>query len=312
MMLIAWLTGCVNLDSLVFNPVHCSTVGPSTCEELEEPFDQVCTPCAEPYDWQRTYDWPDGTLEPGQTVRPIPDYRITAVPIPTADGEATLDAYFIASHGEDPLLSGVTLIYSHGRYAGIEHYLPRLRFLHEAGYNLFVWDFRGFGKSDPDAVATAQQTLDDAVLVLETARGVAPDPARLVPYAYSLGTFPGTAMLDDVCAVMFEAPFPSLAASAEFGTTLSIPEQFLSSGRIDNAARLEAFAGPVFGMIGTEDEVVPGPDEARAFIESGTGPAELWVVEGASHGVAGGGIPEDVGITTYFAQMRDFVERRCP
>jgi len=303
--------GCVNLDSLIYNPVHCTTVGEDTCEGIEEPFDRICTTCDQPYDWQRDYDWIPGTLEDGQTVRPVAEGLVTQVPISTDDGKATLDAYFLASHGEDPDLADVTLVYNHGRYAGIEHYLPRLRFLHEAGYNVLVWDFRGFGKSEPDALPTVDQQLADAATVLETARKLAPDPDRIVTYGYSVGTFPATGMLDGVCALVLEGPFASLADAAEFGTTLTIPEQFLSSGQLSNYDRLAAFDGPVFGMIGAEDEVVPGPDVQRAFISVGSGPSELWVVEGASHGIAGGGIPEDIGLTTYLARLKGFLREHC-
>ncbi len=311
--MILWsILGCVNLDALVHNPVHCSTVSEDTCEGIDEPFDRVCVPCDEPYDWGRDYDWIAGTLEAGQTIRAIDASLVTPVPIATADGEATLDAYFLESHGEDAGTAGVTLVYNHGRYAGIEHYLPRLRFLHEAGYNVFVWDYRGYGKSDPDVAPTSEQWLVDAAQVLEVARGEAPDPGRLIPYGYSVGATPATAMLDEVCALVLEAPQPSLSDAAEFGTRLSLPEQFLTSGRLSNYERLEAFDGPVLGMIGTEDEVVAGPDVQEPFIESGSGPAELWVVEGASHGIAGGGIPEDAGVTAYLDRLRSFVDEHCP
>jgi len=307
-----WL-GCLDLDALNYNPVHCSADTADTCEDVEEPFDRVCVPCDEPYDWQRDHPWMPGTLEEGQTVRGIAEDRVTRVPIETLDGEATLDAYFLASHGEHASLADVTLVYNHGRYAGLEHYLPRLRFLHEAGYNVFAWDYRGFGKSEPaDVLATPAQAEADAALVLQVARQRAPNPDRVVVYGYSLGTFPATLMLDDVCGLVLEAPFPSLSDAAEFGTRLSIPEQFLSSGELSSYERVAAFDGPVLGMVGTEDEVVPGPDVQRPFLEGGEGPAELWVVEGASHGIGGGGIPEDAGLTAYLDRLGGFVQGRCP
>ncbi|MEN0065903.1 MAG: alpha/beta hydrolase [Myxococcota bacterium] len=312
-MIALWWFGCFNLDSLIYNPIHCSDVNEDTCEGIEEPFDRACLSCDEPYDWQRDYDWIPGTLEEGQTVRPIDPSLITPVPIATDDGEATLDAYFIASHGEDPLLADVTLVYNHGRYLGIEHYQPRLRFLHEAGYNVFVWDFRGYGKSVPNQVPTTDQQITDAGTVIAEARKRAPNLERVAVYAYSLGTFPAVHMLDeDICTLLLESSFPSLADAAEFGTRLSLPEQFLSSGQLDNREQLATYAGPVFGMIGTEDEVVPGPEVQREMVEAGGGPSELWVAEGASHGLAGGGIPEDMGLTMYFDQMRNFVEEYCP
>ncbi|MEO0604354.1 MAG: hypothetical protein AAF211_23160, partial [Myxococcota bacterium] len=159
------LFGCVNLDGLVHNPVHCSTVSEDTCEGIEEPFDQICLACDDPYDWQRDYPWPAGTLAEGETVRGVDDPLVTRVPIETRDGEGTLDAYLVASHGDDPDIADVTLVYNHGRYAGLEHYLPRLRFLHEAGYTVFAWDYRGYGKSNPTSTPNAETFLADAAAV---------------------------------------------------------------------------------------------------------------------------------------------------
>jgi uncharacterized protein len=310
-----WLwSGCATLDSLLYNPIHCTAVTEETCSGPEEPFDRVCVPCEEPYDWGKDYPWPEGTLAAGQSVRPVPAEAVQALSIPTEDGEGTLDAYFLSSHGEDPLLADVTLVYNHGRFAGIEHYQPRVRFLYEAGYNVFVWDYRGFGKSEPAAVPTPEQQLADARTALAEARGLAPNAERVIPYAYSAGAVPGTEMaLDDgICAVILEAPFTSLANIAESGTRLSLGEQFFSSGLLDNTLRMEQVDWPVFGMIGTEDETVPGVENARELVEAGGGPAELWVVEGASHGIGGGGIPEDAGLAEYLAELTDFVTARCP
>ena len=203
-------------------------------------------------------------------------------------------------------LSSRTLRYARAWTAG-----PHA-FVEDEGYNVLVWDYRGFGKSDPEGVPTSEQMLADATRVLDEARMRAPDPERLMVYGYSAGSFPASGMLDDVCTLVLEAPFASLADAAEFGTRLTLPEQFFSTGQLDSTERVAAFDGPVFGMIGTEDEVVPGPDVVREMVEAGSGPSELWVVQGASHGIAGGGIPEDVGLTTYLDRIRGFVETHCP
>lgn len=306
-------SGCATLDTLLYNPVPCSTVGPATCDDVEEPFDKICVPCDEPYDWGRTYDWIPGTLAEGESVRPIPSSAVTQITIDTDDGEGSLDAYFIASHGDDKLLADVTVVYNHGRYAGIEHYQPRVRFLYEGGYNVLVWDYRGFGKSLPEAPPSPDQQEADARLVMERAATLAPDPTRIVPYGYSAGAVPASSMRDlGECMIVFEAPFLKLANFSVAGTRLSLGEQFFSTGQLDVVAKMEGYDKPIFAMIGTEDEVVPGVENASEVIETTSAGAELWVVEGASHGVAGGGIPEDVGLTTYLDRLRSNVSAGCP
>ena len=76
------LCSCIKLDALVFNGVHCSNVGPPSCEDRGV-WDKVCATCDEPYDWEESFPWFDTMLEPGQSVRPIPnanptDHRLAA------------------------------------------------------------------------------------------------------------------------------------------------------------------------------------------------------------------------------------------
>ena len=189
------------------------TLGASTCEETENAWDKVCKACDEPYDFTKDYPWFEQTLEAGQTVRPIDPAHITPVSVATEDGEGTLDAYFIASHGEDAALAGITVVYNHGNYAGIEHYLPRIRFLYEAGYNVFVWDYRGYGKSLPASAPNADQWLADARQMREVADEHAPDASRVIVYANSVGGIPAVEMAVHraSCALFLEAGFTSLA-----------------------------------------------------------------------------------------------------
>lgn len=312
MILAAWWVGCADLDGFVFAPVHCSTVGPDTCAGADDPWDAICARCAEPYDWQRAYDWMPGTLAPGEDVRPVDPALVERVTFPSADGLATLDGYFLASHRDDPDAANVTIVYDHGNYAGIEHYQPRVRLLHEAGYNVFVWDYRGYGKSLPDATPTGEQLLADADTAWDTALGLAPEPTQVVPYGYSLGAIAATRMAERgfPCGLVLEAPFTSLAAIARDNTTLSLGEQMLSAGDFDNGARMERIGAPVLAMAGALDDLFP-PDEVRAMVQRGPGPREVVVVPGARHGVSDGGIPEQ-GLDAYLTLVGDFlVEAGC-
>jgi hypothetical protein len=298
--------GCATLDGFVFNPVHCSTVGPETCE-ADNAWDGICAPCEEPYDWARDYPWMEGTLGPGESVRPVDEARIEPLTFPTDDGEAELDAYFLSAHGDDPEAARVTVVYHHGNYAGIEHYLPRVRFLHEAGYNVLVWDYRGYGKSEPAVTPTPEQHLADGRLVLARALELAPDPERVVAYGYSLGAITASEMAvsGEICALLLEAPFTSLSEIAHDNTTLSMGEQFFSAGLFDNFERMEVFEGPALGLSGTEDDWMP-LEVVTELVQTGPGPREVWAVEGARHGISDGGVPE-AGLAEYRARIREFL-----
>lgn len=308
-MIIGLLAGCVSLDTFVHNPVHCSTVGPATCEEKSSDWDRVCTPCEEDYAWDVDYPWMPRTLEEGQTVRPIDAAAVSNERLVTEDGEGELDVYFVPAHGDRPEYAQVTVLYNHGNYAGLEHYMPRVRYLHEAGFAVLFWDYRGYGKSEPAAPPGAEQWLADARQVRDYAAGIAPDPDKLVIYANSVGGIPAVEMAlhDPGCALVLEAPFTGLESITRDNAGVSLPGSFLSMGDFENIDKIVDYQGPLLTMIGTVD-VKFTVEEVTLLHEAAGSPAsskQLWVPEGVGHGIADEGIPE-AGLTPYFAELETF------
>jgi len=301
-------TSCLNLEGFIFNGIPCTEVGPETCEEVDDPWGKVCARCPEPYDWARDYPWIDGTLAPGQTIRPVPDERITQFSVPTDDGEGELDAWLLESHGEDPRLATTTILYSHGNFAGIEHYQPRARMLYEAGYNVLIWDYRGYGKTTPHEHPTSEQFMDDAQTIRRWARGVVPDETRVLIYGYSLGGLPAMEMAtaSPGCALILEAPFTSFEQVVETNTTLSLGERFFSEGRYDNLAKAQTLDTPLFVMVGSEDRTTPEVSVRRLY-EQAPAPKDLWVLDGVGHGIRSGGVPE-AGLSTYLERIDGFMQ----
>lgn len=314
MILVSLLAGCVELDGFVFGGVHCSTVGPETCdvEAGGDPWDVLCKTCDEPYEWDLAYPWFDSMLVGDETVRPIDASTVQGFTLPSADGLAELDAYFIPSHGEDPDLARITVFYNHGNYAGIEHYLPRLRVLHELGYNVFVWDYRGYGKTMPATHPTPRQFLDDALVARVQAGASAPDPDRVVIYGYSLGAIPAVeaSVQQPGCALVLEAPFTSMNAIARAGGTAALPESYLSAGLFDTQNKVRGYEGPLLAMVGSEDGRFI-PEEVATIVDNAPGPSELWVLEGVEHGISNGGVVE-AGMRAYGDRMRRFYDDRAP
>lgn len=298
--------GCVNLDGFVYNPVHCSTVGPETC--TGNAWDRVCVPCDEPYDWTREYPYDEVALAGGVSLRPVPEGVAARETLPTEDGEGELDAVWLPSHGGDPALATTTILYHHGNYAGIEHYQPRVRVLWELGYNVYVWDYRGYGKSEPDVPPTAAQLLADARQVRAHVASLAPDPARVVPYGYSLGAVPAieAALAEPPCALLLEAPFTSTSAIAGANARVGLPETFLSEGRFDNIRKIRSYDGQLLVMVGSEDTFFPAAEVTR-LAESAGGDTELWVLDGVRHGISDGGVVE-AGIAAYRDRVRAFLD----
>ena len=327
---VAWIplltTGCMlNLDGLMpfFDPLHCSEVTEATCDpdhpdwsEGRDPdWDRACTPCDEPYDWAEQHPWREATLDGDYTeIRPILDDYVETQRFNDASGKE-LDAYLIYSHGEVPALADTTIVLNHGRFVGIEHYRPRVRFFHELGYTVFVWDYRGFGKSETTEAPTLPEMMNDARLAYRHAQSVAPDPDKMIIYGMSIGGIPAGEMAAkfDACAQMFEAAFNSITAKIETNMALSLPGSFLTTGVAENDVKLRGSTTPTLIMHGTIDDRIHINESRRLFdaIPDST-PKDLVLIDNAGHGLGfAGGVPEQ-GVAAYGTIMLEFLAEHAP
>ncbi len=308
------LTGCLQLDGFLHNNIPCPEVGPSTCEEADNAFDAICTPCEDPYDWGQDYPWHASLLADGEAVRALAEGHTESFSIPTTDGKGDLDAVFVAAHGEHPERSQITLLYNHGNYAGIDHYRIRVRYLYELGFNVLIWDYRGYGKSTPHRVPTPEEWFDDASLVWAAAQERAPDPDAVAVYGYSLGAIPGIeqALAHQPCALVLEAPFTGLEAIVEASGGLGMPGSMLTSGAYENRDKISRWTGPLLLLAADGDELFD-VEALQTFSEAAENadPLVVKVIAGAVHGVSGGGIPEQ-GLQDYGALLDDGLSACLP
>lgn len=306
--MIFWLlSGCFTLDFAAHNNIHCSNISTETCQDRGY-WDRICLSCEQPYDWDRSYDWMDGTLSEGQVLRTIDPDAVVSYSIDTFDGDGTLDAYAIPGFGQN---ARTTIIYNHGNYGGIEHYLPRLQLLHQGGYTIFVWDYRGYGKSMPARTPTTDEWVEDVIVIRDAVDEIAPNPERVVIYSNSLGAVPAIdmALADPGCALVLEAPLTSLESLTVTDAGIALPDSFLSSGAYNNIERIKDYSGPLFAMIGDEDQRFAVEDVETLVNNADSEVKDLWVLEGVEHGITGGGVPED-GLTEYLNRMQSFLNNR--
>jgi len=315
--LVAGLVSCVTLDAMLpfHDNLHCSDVTPETCGGEPDPWDQICYRCDQPYDWAADYPWRDKSLDTLSTIRAIDDATIVDADFETEDGLATLDAYYIPAHGEVPELAGTTIVYNHGQFAGIEHYLPRVRLLHEIGFSVFVWDYRGYGKSQPNETPTTTQWMSDARQALETARLYAPDGARLVVYGFSVGGIPAGEMADTGpnCAQIFEAAFVSVREQLKSNMAFGLPGSHLTAGEMETDIKLADTIRPTLIIQGTEDTRFRR-ETAENFYEAlpDDVPKSLVFVDGAGHGIGGNGGVAEAGFGAYRDHLVTFLYEKAP
>jgi len=318
MLLLTLLNGCLTLDPLL--PFHsnipCSQVDESTCEgedgEQDE-WDRICTTCEEEYDWDRVAPWREQTFETDETIPSIDPSIVEQITIEIEDG-VSLDAYFIPSNGSVSSVTNTTVIYNHGRYASIDHYLPRVQLLHKMGFNVFVWDYRGYGKSLPETAPASPDWMSDALVAFDTALTVAPDADKMIVYAMSVGGFPAGEMMAqrDLCAQIFEAAVLGVGKKIEENLSVSLPGSFLTSGVLETDIKLMDTTHPTLIMHGTVDETV-SINSSRTFFKGlpDALPKEMIEVEGAGHGIGGvAGVP-DVNYGNYRDGMMNFLANKA-
>lgn len=173
------------------------------------------------------------------------------------------------------------VFFLHGNAGDLSTWTTGADYYRRINYDLFIFDYRGYGKSTGRIESEAQLHADVRLAWDRIAPAYAGKP--IVIYGRSLGTGLATHLARDVDAALLVlvTPFTSLAAAAKRIYPLA-PEWLLKYPlRSDSIAHEVKM--PVLLVHGTRDELLP-LDFARALLTRFRAPAELLVIEGATHG----------------------------
>jgi len=211
------------------------------------------------------------------------DYRynfsdsFTEVNIPVAG------AVINALHFRIPEARGVVL-YLHGNAGSLRTWGDVARDFTSRGYELFIFDYRGFGKST-GRIDSESQLLDDALAVYERLRETTP-AERIVVYGRSIGTGMAAwlARTGKPGLLILESPFYSLADLAAHHYPL-LPRRLISlilKYPFPTDRWLPEVACPVYLIHGTKDDIIPY-DAAVRLEKLIRSPHELIRIEGGGH-----------------------------
>lgn len=215
----------------------------------------------------------------------------------------TLYGFWVGSNGTRP---GITILYSHGNKHHIDEYWDRVMFLHDLGVNLFIYDYRGFGRSE-GASSTEAGLLADGRAALQYVLGrpgVEADSVGL--YGYSLGSVVAIYLAADVTDPLFlivEAPFASAASLTQASLNLALPAGWLTKGTFDNAERVKRSRGPFLLFHGEQDDFVRYRDNGRVVYEHAPDPKQRRLVAGAAHD----DVPQVMGLEAYRAAIDEWI-----
>ncbi len=202
---------------------------------------------------------------------PMKDIAIT----PDAVGLPYEEVYFETS--DKKRLSGwfipngrarFTVIFSHGNAGNISHRIDKILLLHRLGVNIFIFDYRGYGKSEgrpseeglyKDASAAYDYLTDERKISKED----------IILYGESIG---GAVAIDlaqkrYARALITEETLTSVRAIAK--TIYPFIPHFLFSNRFDSISKIKGLSCSKLIIHSVDDEIVPFRLGERLFNAAG-------------------------------------------
>jgi fermentation-respiration switch protein FrsA (DUF1100 family) len=175
---------------------------------------------------------------------------------------------------------GPVLVVFHGNAGHIGHRVPKFRAFLDAGFGLFLAEYRGYGGNagKPDEAGLTADAR--AVMTYLGREGIAGD--RLIVFGESLGGGPAVKMAVEfpVAGLVLESPFTSVADVAQ-ALYWFLPARWMVRDPWDNAARIGRLRAPLLLLHGENDHVVPVRFGRRLFDEAPEPKQALFVPDGA-------------------------------
>jgi len=194
--------------------------------------------------------------------------------INTSDG-LTLTGWFLAA--PDP--TAVVLVLN-GNAGNRANRAPLARSLVDRGYDVFLFDYRGYGGTEgsPSEEGLALDAKAALAALAEVAAG-----DRLILFGESLGAAVAArlAVESPPAALVLRSPFPSLQAVAAVHYPY-LPTGFLLRDRYDTLQSISLIKAPILVVAGSADSIVP-THLSRAVYEAASADAHWALIENADH-----------------------------
>lgn len=244
--------------------------------------------------------WSTGCMEwmfyqPEQAMTPPPadELRGAHVQWITTNDGLHLQAWFIPANGvSDPATPAPTILHVHGNAGNMNSHIWFTDYLPAAGFNVFIFDYRGYGESQGAARKRGPLISDTnaALDALLSRKDV--DPARIGVYGQSLG---GAIALNvmaerpEIKAAVLESPFASwreIAANAVGGDPPGFFARLLAAILIkDDHRPIDAISRatqPILLLHGEADSIVP-VSHSRRLADAAGEKATLVTFPGGEH-----------------------------
>lgn len=174
------------------------------------------------------------------------------------------------------------ILFCHGNAGNICHRLPNIKRLLGQGFQVFIYDYRGYGKSkgSPSREGVYLDGLA-AYDYLTNHLGISPD--RIVLFGRSLGGAVATeiALKRKVKCLILESAFTSTKDMAKTMPLFALLSPFLPA-HYNNLKKIEHITVPKLIIHGNMDEIIPFSMGERLF-QAAPEPKVFHAVKGAGH-----------------------------
>ncbi|HAD05310.1 MAG: hypothetical protein A2005_09450 [Desulfuromonadales bacterium GWC2_61_20] len=217
---------------------------------------------------------------------------------PSRDG-VMLYGWYLPGRAKMPLI-----LYCQGNAGNISQHLDKLIALHELGFPVFIFDYRGFGASSGRA-EHEEDLLADALGALDLLNTRGWTPERMIYYGQSLGAAVALnlAVGRPAAGVVLECSFTSLRELAWHKTpwTYALFGWWSLDSSFDNLGRIGHLQSPLLMLHGDSDHIAPLSMAERIYARAPQ-PKTLVVIPGADHSDCG-----SVDAPLYGRSWTDFV-----
>ncbi len=194
-------------------------------------------------------------------------------------------------------------LWCHGNAGNIINRLGNLRALVERGLSVFLFDYRGYGRSEgrPSEEGLYEDALAAYDMLVQRRRISA---EQIVLFGRSLGGAVAgeVASQRPAAALILESTFPSLEAVARTHYW-GLPVHLFLGARFRLIDRLPQLSLPTLVIHGDRDDLIPLP-LGRAVFDALKAKKEWFVVQGADHN----NVPS-VGGRAYFQRIHTFLRQ---
>jgi fermentation-respiration switch protein FrsA (DUF1100 family) len=194
-----------------------------------------------------------------------------------------------------------TLLFFHGNGGNMGDRVQNLKGLHEIGLQVFILDYRGYGRSE--GTPSERGLYEDARAAyahLVSREDV--NPERIAIFGRSLGGAVAVDLASRVSCwrLILESTFSSAPDMASHVLPI-VPLGRLMTERFDSASKMDEVRAPLLQFHGTQDEIVPYRLGEKLH-QSARQPKEFVPLPGATHNDT-----YLVGGQAYFEKIRSFL-----